>query len=276
MKLENKYALIPGASRPVGRAVARRFAKAGAFLILPVFDWPDSIREMEDDFSCSGFSFFSFPADLRNEKEVKKLIQKISEKTTRMDFLINNIERGGMPVVHGSYDHPHNSDQWDTEIDTTLRAKWLLFHHCLPLLKNSSHSSVLNISSIAAVTGRSGPGGLFFNDGFSAANRAISSFTQTWARELCPSGRVNELMLGLVDSRHGPGTRGWEILTEKERDELKDHILLDRFGTPEEVAKMAFFLAAKATYLTGATIKMDGGFSLGGDTVPPMPEGILS
>ncbi len=276
MRLQNKYALIPGASRPIGRAVARKFAKEGAFLFLPYYDWPDSTREMEEEFTSAGYSFFSCQVDLRNTKEVKKLVSEIKKRTATLDFLINNIERGGMPVVHGSYDRPHNSNQWDTEVDTTLKAKWLLYHHCLPLLQHSSCGSVLNISSIAAITGRSGPGGLFFNDGYSAANHAIGSLTKTWAREMSPTGRVNELMLGLVESRHGPGTRGWQVLTEEEQNNLREHILLNRFGTPEEVAELAFFLAVEATYLTGTVIPMDGGFSLGGDSIQPMPEGVLS
>jgi len=82
-------------------------------------------------------------------------------------------------------------------------------------------------------------------------------------------------MLGLIESRHGPGTRGWETLTEQEKDEINNHILLKRTGSPEEVAKAVFFLAVEASYVTGATIIMDGGFTLGGDKVPPMPPGLL-
>jgi len=61
-----------------------------------------------------------------------------------------------MPVVHGSYDQPHNRGQWELEIATTLTAKWLLYHHCLPLLRRSGEAAIVNVSSIAAMTGRSG------------------------------------------------------------------------------------------------------------------------
>lgn len=276
MRLENKFVLIPGASRPIGRAIAREFATAGASLILPHYDWPDSTKEMAEEFETAGFSFHLFPVDLRDETAVKQLAAEIKKHTVHLDFLINNIERGGMPAVHGSYDLEHNKEQWDLEMTTTLKAKWLLYHHCLPLMQNNpSGGSILNISSISALTGRSGPGSHFFNDSYSAANRAIASFTELWSKEAAPDIRVNELMLGLIDSRHGPGTRGWKTLTEKEKIEIYNHILLNRTGQPEEVAKAAFFLAVEASYMTGAILKMDGGFTLGGDEVPPIPAGLL-
>ncbi len=273
--LKGKTVLIPGASRPIGRAVARKFGSEGALLILPHYDWPDSTAEMEEEFRNAGFSFFTYPTDLRDKDSVKQLVAEITNHTKQLNFLINNIERGGMPVVHGSYDLEQNKDQWDLEIATTLKAKWLLYHHCLPLMQNHPNGAIVNISSISSLTGRSGPAALFFNDGFSAANRAIQSFTESWAREAAPNIRVNELMLGLIESRHGPGTRGWETFTEKEKKELYDHILLKRIGHPDEVAEMIFFMAVKARYMTGTTIRMDGGFILGGAKVPPMPPGRL-
>lgn len=276
MLLKNKSVLIPGASRPIGRAIARKFGTEGAFLILPHYDWPDSTREMTEEFKAAEFSFSAHSVDLRDEDSVKQFVAEINNYTEHLDFLINNIERGGMPVVHGSYDLAQNKDQWDLEISTTLKAKWLLYHHCLPLMQNdSTGGSIVNISSISALTGRSGPGAFFFNDGFSAANRAIQSFTESWSRETAPDIRVNELMLGLIESRHGPGTRGWETLTEQEKDKIHNHILLKRTGYPKEVAKAVFFLAVEASYITGAIIKMDGGFTLGGDKVPPIPSGLL-
>ncbi|MGB3222220.1 MAG: SDR family oxidoreductase [Desulforhopalus sp.] len=274
-RLREKTVLVPGASRPVGRAIARKFASHGATLILPVYDWPESISEMEEEFTEAGFKFFTFPADLRKKEQVVDLREFINIQTQSLDFLINNIERGGMPVVHGSYDLPHNKDQWDVEFDTTVKAKWLLFHHLFPLMAKRTGGAVVNISSIAGITGRSGPAGMFFNDGYSAANKAIQVFTETWAREAAPFIRVNELMLGLIQNRHGEGTRGWTSLSDREKLSVEDEILLERTGFPQEVADAAYFLAVEATYITGACLRMDGGFTLGGNRVPPMPMGIL-
>lgn len=275
MILHDKTVLIPGASRPVGRSIAKKFGEQGATLILPVFDWPESIKEMEKEFKELDFNFHVIQGDLRKEEDVTAVTKLIIKNTPKLDYLINNIERGGMPIVHGSYDQPHNAGQWDREFDTTLKAKWLLFHHCLPLLQKSSDASVLNISSIAGITGRCGPGAVFFNDGYSAANRGVDSFTTQWAREAAPHIRVNGLILGLIESRHGENTRGWSALSHKEIKEIYDHILLKRTGRTEEVADTVYFLSVLATYMTGSIIKMDGGFTLGSTKVPPMPKGIL-
>jgi 3-oxoacyl-[acyl-carrier protein] reductase len=275
MPLHGKIILIPGASRPIGRAIARKFGAQGAFLILPVFDWPDSIAEMTEEFTAIGFDYWSIESDLRGEKEVVQLAEVIKDRFEAVDFLINNIERGGMPVVHGGYDLAHNHEQWNLELDTTLKAKWLLFQHIYPLMQQRPGGAVVNISSIAAIIGRSGPAAAFFSDGYSAANSAIRVLTETWARQAAPNVRVNELMLGLIRSRHGEGTRGWAALSEQQKAEILDGVLLERTGSPEEVADAVYFLAVEATYFSGATLRMDGGFVSGGNKVPPIPDGIL-
>ncbi|CAK8722726.1 MAG: 3-oxoacyl-[acyl-carrier protein] reductase [Candidatus Electronema aureum] len=270
MNLAIKNALVLGASRGIGRAIARRLTAEGAQLILPWFDWPESVQEMEEEFS----GHLTLQADLRDAESVQAMSRRIANEYGTLHVLINNIERGGMPVVHGSYRRPVNREQWQLELDTTLHAKWLVFDACLPLLRQAKQAAVVNISSVAAITGRSGPAGLLFSDGYTAANRGISSFTETWARIAAPSIRVNELMLGLIDSRHGPSTKGWSLLKEAEREALLRHTLLGRTGSPEEVAEAALFLL-RADYMTGATLRLDGGFVLGGEKVPEMPDGVI-
>lgn len=275
MNIPGMTALVPGASRAIGRAIANELGKCSVNLVLPTFDWPESIVKMEKEFTDKGYSFFSTPADLRSEEAVKQLMGRCKERFGGLQILVNNIERGGMPVIHGSYDLPHNHKQWDLEIITTLKTKWLLFHHALPLMQQSDEGAVVNISSIAGIEGRSGAGAAFFNDAYSAANRAISSFTETWAREASPSIRVNELMLGLIRYRHGEDTRGWATLQRGEREAIYEKCLLNRTGTPEEVAKTTLFLIKDAEYMTGTVLKMDGGFTLGSNQVPQMPKGVL-
>jgi len=275
MPLQGKIALIPGASRPIGRAIARKFASRGATLVLPVYDWPESIAEMENEFQTAAVKYFCSAVDLRRQDEVVLLAESVRTRFGSLDFLINNIERGGMPVVHGSYDLAYNKAQWELEITTTMNAKWLLYHHFFPLMQNRAGGSVVNISSIAAITGRSGPAAVFFSDGYSAANRAIQSFTETWAKEAAPALRVNELMLGFIQHRHGEGTRGWQNLTDQEKKDLLATILLERTGLPEEVVAAVYYLAVEAGYITGTILRMDGGASLGNSRVPPIPSGIL-
>ena len=91
-----------------------------------------------------------------------------------------------------------------------------------------------------------------------------------------PNIRVNELMLGIFESRHAQGTRGWkEVLTRDEQQSLIDHTLVKRTGTIEDVVKSCLFMIKDAPYMTGSVVRLDGGFVLAGEEVPPMPKGIV-
>ncbi len=270
MELSGKTALVLGASRGLGRAVALALGQAGVRLILPYYDWPDSVREMQEKFSSLGFDYLALKADLRKEEEVKELLRQGMKHYGQLDIVINNIERGGMPIVHG----PYTPKQWNREMDTTLKAKWNVFHETLPLLKKQADATMIVISSIAALTGRKGPAGLIFNDGYAAANRAITSLTETWAAQGAPEVRVNEVMLGFFEHRHAEETRGWPLLTSKQQQELIDHTLLKRTGKSDDLVQTVLFLIKDATFMTGSTLRLDGGYVLGGEKIPSMPEGI--
>ncbi len=269
MKISGKTALVLGASRGLGRAVALALGQAGARLILPYYDWPDSVSEMQEEFCRLGFDFLALPADLRNQEEVSNLLRQGMERYGNLDIVINNIERGGMPIVHG----PYTQEQWDREMATTLKAKWNVFQESLPLLKKQAEAVMIVISSIAAVTGRKGPAGLIFNDGYAAANRAVNALTETWAREAAPKIRVNEIMLGFFEHRHAEHTRGWSLLDSQQQQALIDHTLLARTGKADDLVKAVLFIIKDATFMTGSTLRLDGGYLLGGEKIPPMPEG---
>ncbi|MCL7487895.1 MAG: SDR family oxidoreductase [Desulfobulbaceae bacterium] len=276
MKLRKKTALVAGATRGIGLAIARGLAAEGVRLVLPWHDdWPDDAKTLQDEFGDTGGNHILVRADLRERQDVDKVAVAAEKKAGALHILINNIERGGMPIVHGSYERSINRDQWQLELDTTLLAKRLIFESCLPLMQKTGQASVINISSIAAITGRSGPAGLLYSDGYAAANRAIASLTETWARISAPSVRVNEIMLGIFDTRHGRDTRGWQALSTAQKKKLLDHTLLGRTGSPGEVVDTVLFLLQKAEYMTGTTIRLDGGYVLGGEKALPVPDGIL-
>jgi 3-oxoacyl-[acyl-carrier protein] reductase len=277
MEIKDKVALVLGASKGIGRAIARALTGSGAKLVLPYhYDWPEESADMKKEFAPLGENHLTTETDLRDADKVRSLIAQVQEKFGALHILINNIERGGMPVVHGSYDHEVNREQWDLEMDTTLKAKWLVVHNALPLMKHSGEGVILNLSSIAGIVGRSGPAGLIFNDGYAAANRAVSSFTQTWAREAAPGVRVNELMLGFFATRHGEGTRGWDLLKDSEKRAIVEHTLLQRTGNLDEIIRAVLFLIQDAPFMTGTVLRLDGGYVQGGEKVPEMPQGILT
>jgi len=161
------------------------------------------------------------------------------------------------------------------EMATTLRAKQWVFDAALPHLKTSGDGAVINISSIAGIVGRSGPASYLFNEGYAAANRGISLLTETWARLGAPHVRVNELMLGIFETRHGPETRGWGLLTEAQRQAIVDHTLLAGIGRVEDVVRTIRFLLDDAPFMTGSVVRLDGGYPLGSDPVSPMPKGVV-
>ena len=266
-----RVALVLGAVKGIGKGLGLDLARRGFRLALTHFDWEEDLPRMRADFEGFGDRCRILRADLRDCESVRGLIADVVASFGRLDILINNIERGGWPIVHG----PYTPEQWDLEQETTLRAKRWVFASALPHLKATGGGCVVNLSSIAGLVGRSGPASLVFNDGYAAANRAVSLLTESWAREGAPQVRVNEIMLGLVATRHAEGTRGWGLLSPQQRKALVDHTLLARTGTIEDVVKAVRFLVDEAPFMTGSVLRLDGGYVLGGEGVAPMPPGIL-
>lgn len=268
--IRNKVALVLGAIKGIGKGIGLALANEGVKVALTYFDWEESLDKMKNDFAQTGTEHFVIRANLLKTSKIHGLIQNVIKHFGRLDILINNIERGGWPVVHG----PYVKEQWDLEMETTLRAKRWVFDAALPLLKKSGNGVVINFSSIAGITGRSGPASYIFNEGYSAANRGISSLTETWARMGAPEVRVNEIMLGMVDTRHGGKTRGWGLLTKEQKQAVIDHTLLQRIGAIKDVVKATLFLIKDAPFATGTVLRIDGGYVLGGERVMPMPKGV--
>lgn len=263
-------ALVLGGIKGIGKAIALDLGTKGVKTAINYFDWENSLSQLKEDLDNAGVEHLIMRNNLLEPECFAPMIQKVLDSFGRLDILINNIERGGWPLVHG----PYTPEQWDLEMATTLRAKQWAFQAALPHLKNSKNGCVINISSIAGIVGRSGPAGLIFNDGYAAANRGVSSLTETWARQAAPEVRVNEIMLGIFESRHGPGTRGWSLLTDEQKQAVLDHTLLRRTGTLDDVAKAVSFIVFEAPFMTGASLKIDGGYSLGSDKTPEMPPGV--
>ncbi|AOY59918.1 SDR family NAD(P)-dependent oxidoreductase [Desulfococcus multivorans] len=271
MSLAGKTALVLGAVKGIGKGVGLALADAGVRLALTHYDWEESLDAMRRDFAASGADHLILRTNLLDTDTISEMVDRVIDRFGRLDILVNNIERGGWPIVHGAY----TRDQWDLEMATTLRAKQWVFTAALPHLKASGDGVVVNISSIAGIVGRSGPTAYIFNEGYSAANRGISLLTETWARLGAPEVRVNEIMLGIFDTRHARETRGWGLLTEARKRAILDHTLLGRTGVVDDIAKAVIFILRDAPFMTGAVLRLDGGYVLGGEEVAPMPPGVV-
>ncbi|MCP4345961.1 MAG: SDR family oxidoreductase [Desulfobacterales bacterium] len=271
MELKDKVALVLGSIKGIGKGIGLALADQGVNVALNYYDWQESLDQMKQDFIETRAEHLIIRTNLLGTDNIPWLIQKVVDHFGRLDILINNVERGGWPVVHG----PYESEQWDLEMATTLRSKWWILDSAIPYLKASGNGTVINLSSIAGIVGRSGPASYIFNDGYAAANRGISLLTETWARIGAPEVRVNEIMLGFVETRHGDKTRGWNLLTDDQKQAIIDHTLMQRIGTVDDVVKAVLFILKDAPFMTGTVLKIDGGYTLGNDKVGPMPDGVL-
>lgn len=270
MDLANKVALVLGSIKGIGKAIGLDLAKAGATVVYTYHDWPESLEALKKDVADIGQAHWISKVDLLDTDAIDSLVQGIIDRFGRLDILINNIERGGWPVVHGAY----GPEQWNMEMATTLRAKQWVFQAALPHLKASGQGVAINFSSIAGLVGRCGPASYIFNEGYSAANRGISLLTETWARLGAPQVRVNEIMLGFIETRHAQHTRGWDLLTKAQQQAIIHHTLLERTGRLTDVTRAVRFLIHDAPFVTGSVLRLDGGYVLGGEKVAPMPKGV--
>jgi 3-oxoacyl-[acyl-carrier protein] reductase len=271
MELKGRVALVLGAIKGIGKGIALSLADAGVKVAVNYFDWAEELEALKTDLAGTGREHLILKTNLLETEAIARMIRKVIDRFGRIDILINNIERGGWPVVHGPYDQK----QWGLEMETTLRAKRWVFEAALPHLKATGDGVVINLSSIAGIVGRCGPARLIFNDSYAAANRGVSLLTETWARIGAPEVRVNEVMLGFFETRHAEKTRGWGLLTAKQKKALKAHTLLGRTGTIEDVVKAVLYIIKDAEFMTGSVLRLDGGYVLGGEKVDKIPEGIL-
>jgi len=270
MDLNNKVALVLGGIKGIGKGIGFALVNEGVKVALFYYDWEESLTEMKQAFAETGRDHLILKVNLRNTDAIFDAVHRVNDHFGRLDILINNIERGGWPVVHGAY----TRDQWDLEMETTLRAKQWVFEAAWPILKKADDGCVINFSSIAGIVGRSGPASYIFNEGYSTANRGLSLLTETWARLGAPNVRVNEIMLGFFATRHGENTRGWGLLTDAQKKALTDHTLLNRTGKIDDAVKAVLYILKDAPFMTGSVLRLDGGYCIGGDLVAVMPEGV--
>lgn len=272
MKKSDRVALVLGGIKGIGKGIGLDLARSGIKVALTYFDWPESLGQLQTDFAATGEEHLILAVDLLDTAQIPSLTDTVIRRFGRLDILINNIERGGWPIVHG----PYLPDQWDLEMATTLKAKRWVLDCALPHLKATGKGVVINFSSIAGLVGRCGPASLIFNEGYAAANRGISLLTETWARLGAPEVRVNEIMLGLMETRHAHGTRGWGLLSDAQRKAVIDHTLLGRTGTIDDVVRAVRFIIDEAPFMTGSVLRLDGGYVLGGEKIAPLPKGVLA
>jgi NAD(P)-dependent dehydrogenase (short-subunit alcohol dehydrogenase family) len=246
-RLEDKIALVTGGGAGIGRAIAETFAREGAFVVVADRDGEAAKQAAEAIVMANGAAS-SHEVDVTDTAQVKSLMQAIDEAHGRLDVLVNNAGVGERA------DFRHLSDEtwdrvWKTNLDGTVRCA----REAFDLLKASGNASVINLSSIMASKHTRQMAV------YSATKGAVSALSRSLAVEYAPYGiRVNTLLPGYVET----ALIGRYLSNPMIAKALLTQTPLRRFGTPQDIANAALFLASdEAAYITGAALNVDGGMA---------------
>lgn len=243
-----KVALITGASRGIGRAIAINLAKEGADVIVNYRSRPDSADEVVREIIGLGSKAMAFKADVAVEEEVKKMVDQTMERFGRIDILVNNaaLHRGGRI-------QKLSSEDWNIVINSILKGTFNCCHYIVPIMIEREWGRIINISSDVGVHGFPG------DTAYGAAKAGLIGFTKSLAKEVARKNiTANIVIPGFIRTDMTAPLFDTE---EKVQRELA-RIPMRRPGRVEEVAELVSFLAFKGSYITGAVIPVDGGMGM--------------
>lgn len=238
-----KLALITGASRGIGRAIAEAFAGSGYDLILTCISSVDRLEQLAADLTSRfGISCQTSRTDMGDYESVSALFHTMS--IDRLDVLVNNAG-----VSHIGLLHDMSPQEWHRVMHANLDSCFYTCRHAIPLMLAEHKGRIINISSVWGNAGAS------METAYSASKGGLNAFTKALAKELAPSGiQVNAIACGLIDTDMN------RFLSAEDLEALRGEIPADRLGRAEEVAALALQLAEAPDYLTGQIIAIDGGW----------------
>ncbi|GAA0177578.1 SDR family oxidoreductase [Clostridium sediminicola] len=244
MKLKGKVALITGASRGIGSAIAKEFSTEGAFVVINYVKNDSAAEKTLEEIKSIGGYAIAIKGDVSKYDFAKLLIEKVIEKFGKIDIVINN---AGISKVGLFIDMEESN--WDDLINVNLKSVFNISRHAVNKMIFNKKGSIINISSMWGNTGGS------CEVIYSASKGGINAFTKALGKELAPNGiRVNAISPGIIDTE----MNSW--MNDDEKNELTSEIPIMRFGKVEEVAKLAVFLASdESSYITAQVINIDGG-----------------
>jgi 3-oxoacyl-[acyl-carrier protein] reductase len=260
MRLRDKVALVTGSARGIGKAIAIALAREGCDLVINDIN-VELMESVVAEIKKMGRRSLSIAADVCDQQQVSKMIDKCVETLGRIDVLVNNAGGGGSmgdptkppPKVIADVTENH----WDAVIDTNLKGTFLCTQAALKYMKEQKSGKVVNISSVAGRTGD-----LLTSPHYSAAKAGILGLTRHVAKEVGRYGiNINSICPAHIMS--GPESeKFWQKIRETGKGNMTlDQIALGRLGSPEEVASVVVFLCSdEASYITGATIDVNGGY----------------
>ncbi len=241
-RLHGKVAIITGASRGIGRAVALALASEGANVLVNYANSSEAAQQVVAEIAAAGGSALAFAADVSKADQVDALLDAVMEKWGRVDVLVNNagITRDGLLLRM-------KPEDWQAVIDLNLTGVFLCTRVVSKVMLKQRAGRIINISSVTGQMGNPGQAN------YSAAKAGVIGFTKTVAKELASRGiTVNAV---------APGFIATDMTSDLKAEEILKYIPLGRYGQPDEVAGMVRFLAADpaAAYITGQVLNVDGG-----------------
>ena len=244
MHLGDKVALVTGASRGIGRAVAIRLAQAGADVIVNYAGSEAAAQETVDAIVALGRKAIKIQANVADAGQVAAMVEEAHKEFGHIDILVNNagITKDGLLMRM-------KDEDWDAVMDINLKGTYLVTKAVSKIMMKQRSGSILNMTSVVGVMGNAG------QTNYAASKAGVIGFTKSCAKEMASRGiRVNAIAPGFIH------TEMTDVLSDKVKEAMVNEIPLGRMAEPEEVANVAVFLAAPfSNYVTGQVINVDGG-----------------
>ncbi len=245
-QLEGKIALITGASRGIGRAIARRFAEEGAHVAFTYLSSEAKAKELEEELKALGSCAKAYRSDASSFEQANELAEAVLKDYERIDVLVNNagITRDNLLLRM-------NEEQWDQVIGTNLKSIFNLTKSVMRPMLKKRQGSIINITSIVGITGNAG------QSNYAASKAGVIGFTKSIAQEIGSRNiRCNAIAPGFIE------TEMTKDLGEDVKKAFSDNIPLKRPGQVNDVADtVVFFASDKSTYITGQTLSVCGGMN---------------
>ena len=244
MLFVDKVAVVTGASRGIGRAIAEKLASEGAKVVVGFSNNESKAQEVVQKIESNGGQAIALKVDVSNSESVAEFFNSIVEKFQKIDILVNNAG-----ITRDSLILRMKDEDFDAVIDTNLKGIFYCTKAAAKVMLKARSGRIVNIASVVGEIGNAGQAN------YSAAKAGVIALTKTSAKEFASRGiNVNAVAPGFIE------TDMTNVLKDEVKSEMSKSIPLNRFGKPEDVANVVAFLASdSASYITGQTLNVDGG-----------------